>query len=385
MNLRTLRSYCFSTLLVGSTFLACGGDTDSSTGASSMTVTELGDGLVTAFCDTITECGPVMAMYNPTFDCVADLGPSITSGMVAELEYAIANGTATYDGTKAAACIEDIAAMGCNLFASRLDEACGDVINGTVALGDACDANVECVTGLHCDTSASCPGTCAARGAAGTACEEDDACVDGLGCDDESGQCAAPAAVGDTCGDGIANCGLQLMCQGADDDAEPPVAGECAEPSTVLVGADGDDCHFAGDLCADGLVCILALDSDGAPVIGDNNFTLTCGEQTNIGRVCTLAIPEMCPAGQYCGGVDFGSQDYEGVCIDLPGAGSSCTERGQCASGLECLGAEQDPDDMSDGSCLAQNANGGSCTDDDACLSEHCVDGKCEPTACIKL
>ena len=171
------------------------------------------------------------------------------------------------------------------------------------------------------------------------------------------------------------------MCQGADDDAEQPIPGQCAEPSTVLIGADGDDCHFSGDLCAEGLVCILALDSEGKLVFVDDDISLVCGEQTNAGGVCTLAIPEMCPAGQHCGGVDFETQDYQGACIDLPGAGSSCTERGQCAAGLECVGA----DDTSDGTCLVANANGGSCTDDDACQSEHCVEGKCEPTACIKL
>lgn len=349
------------------------GDSDGAA-ASGPTLEEVGDMLADTYCDLFVGCLPadaVEAYFGPG-GCLARFQASIDDGDLPEIERAVDEGRATYHPDQVDACFQTVRAFDClDIEGVRVFQqgVCAGVFVGTVSVGGACLVDVECIGNRFCDRSVGCPGTCTELLAEGSNCEDDDQCSEGLTCDGQSSTCEMHVREGRSCGGGVApDCALGLTCAGDDEAMSRP--GTCAPHAQVLVGALGASCNpDTGQLCAEGLSCMLGqATASGA--------TFSCVEAVASGAACSVGIPDPCPLGEYCAGLDLQASDFDGTCTALPAASEPCVESfaGSCAPGLLCAG---------DQICYALGRIGDDCYDDDGCASENCDGGSCAaPEVC---
>ncbi len=91
------------------------------------------------------------------------------------------------------------------------------------------------------------------------------------------------------------------------------------------------------------------------------------------GGGCTLAVPDMCPSGEYC---QLGAPSQ---CTALPKNGEPC------AGGLILKPNCQAYNRCVNGTCRAMGINGNTCVDDKECYSGFCdsaAGGFCAPPHC---
>src|SRR5207247_10535588 len=97
---------------------------------------------------------------------------------------------------------------------------------------------------------------------------------------------------------------------------------------------------------------------------------------------CKVAVPGMCPAGQYC--QQTVALMTDGTCTALPGVGSPC--RAPPFPGVlvdPCLGDAACITDGSASTCRELQVNGAACSVDAECWSGRCTSGTCaEPEVC---
>jgi len=345
---------------------ACGDDG----GGSGRTVPETIDGVPAAYadiaCDNLSRCSAqaIIDLFVGA-DCEAQLAAEIEDSQLTAWKAAIAAGTLVYDRSKLGACLDALVAQGCELFTSRMPDACEEALAGQVAADGDCNVSVECAGPTYCRVEDACPGSCAARTGAGTPCDHDEACQDGLSC--QRGSCAAVAGDGEPCeGDGAGECRLGLLCVGEDDDTGTP--GTCKQFEAIFTEALGEECDVdTGALCQEGLSC--AVES-----IGIGGATLRCVEPSASGAPCSFGIPSPCPDGEYCD-ANISSSGADGDCVPLPGMGEPCADQPfglSCEEGLTCI----------DGTCGQQRRLGAPCADDRECVSNRCAGGACEAPLC---
>ena len=234
-------------------------------------------------------------------------------------------------------------------------EACKQALGGLLAEGEACAHSLECEAGLYCSADA-CPGTCSAPLENGDACGETDVCAPGLTCFD--GVCTPLGAEGDECGaDALPGCVTGFVCLNEDRDMMTP--GTCFSATDVFVASEGQSCNLGRTptLCREGLSCPLVL---GA----------TCQEPVESGAACELAVPDMCPEGEYC---SFGNPS----CLPLPGNGEACAPgislKPRCKAYLRCVNEV----------CRRLGDNGDACGAGAECYSGVCGDdGECVASMC---
>ena len=348
-------------LLAAAVAVGCGDD-DS---AGAPAIEDIPDMLAGVFCDTLSACRPFFDMQFGD-GCVERTSADLENGDFVYVAQAIEAGTIVYNAGRVNACLGAISAVGCDLFGgSRIPEVCLEAFDGQVAVGGDCSIDAECTGTAFCVAN-TCPGTCTEpRGEAG-ACLEDDHCNDGLLCDGQS--CAVPRQQGDSCGDTLASCGGGLLCTGGDDDSGTP--GTCEPFEEVFALAEGESCDFiAGEFCATGLACVIEADLDLGVLIQ------SCEPPVASGAACRLALPNHCPDGEYCDGLDTDNGVFEGTCKALPGDGIACAAGSitGCAEGRSCV----------NGTCRTVRENGGACSDDEECYSENCDSGVCAaPVVC---
>lgn len=337
---------------------------DDGGGGGSVTLDEYGAGTAAATCEIFEECyGTDLLETFAGADCVGRFSRIYDEAVVPQLEAAIAAGTITYDGGRAAACLDALESAGCGIVDRMPPPPCDEALVGTVAPGGACALNEECSGDSYCRIEAACPGTCQARVSSGAPCSADDACQAGLRCFD--GACQAAAGEGAACGgpSGI-ECAGGLVCIGAQDAGAgtPGRTGNCQPVTTVQIGAVGDLCDFQGGmLCQPGLSCALTGVSGGTTPVFE------CVAAASSGGTCNLGFPDPCPFDHTCEGVMPGMGDFEGTCTPLPGAGEPCRS-GRCADGTRCA---------SDDTCRTVQGLGGACTEDADCFSGYCDAGAC--------
>jgi hypothetical protein len=95
-----------------------------------------------------------------------------------------------------------------------------------------------------------------------------------------------------------------------------------------------------------------------------------CQSAAASGGTCALAIPDMCPPGEYCGAKN---------CTPLPQNGEPCATgiifKPTCKAYNRCV----------NGTCRAMGANGNTCVDHKECYSGFCdsaAGGFCAPPRC---
>ncbi|HEY4176946.1 MAG TPA: Dickkopf N-terminal cysteine-rich domain-containing protein [Kofleriaceae bacterium] len=240
-----------------------------------------------------------------------------------------------FDGGKAQECIDALATTSCDVTTKEFREqpaACQAILTGTVADGQPCEIEAECISGTCdqplCARESCCEGTCAATlvdAPAGAACMFDANCADALFCDKTDHTChALVAAAGDCAGDN--ECKYGTACIGATDLQK----GKCR-----ALPAIGEACPYM--LCADA----------GA----------TC---TNGTCVAFALAPAACPMGTECSPF---SRCVNGACVELPVLGEACEDR--CQNGSWCNA----------GTCVGPRADGDACDNDDECPERFCAEG----------
>ncbi|GMV13270.1 MAG: hypothetical protein AMXMBFR56_14940 [Polyangiaceae bacterium] len=361
-----MRKASLSALLVlpGFLFAACGGSSDDGGGgAKTVSIDELPAEVAKAQCALYQKCfGDLFQFFTNGEDCLKISEERVKNAEIGQLAAAVASGKVKYDGAMAAKCLEDIAARSCAELANRLSDNCDAAAEGSAAVGEDCSYDLDCKGTAFCKLDGACPGKCTERLAAGGACKQDDDCQDGLVCGDATQACVKPGAVGEPCGGGVQpECGPTLFCVGDDDAAKQ--AGTCKALTEVFAGKAGDTCAFQdGTLCATDLSCV----HDAPPPASGK-----CAARVGSGAACKrLAVPSMCPIGEYCDGAAL-----DGTCKALPGPGQPCVkvlDSDHCAPYSRCDG----------GTCVALQKNGGPCGGSQVCYSESCVSGTCKVNAC---
>jgi len=308
-----------------------------------------------SFCALYERCGNPVALRS-LFDgrpCEDAFGALAEDTVFARAEEAVARGTVIYRPEQFEACLAELDAGGCDPSAGG---GCTEAFEGTVADGGDCVWSEECVSNRCVSAEGVCPGRCAPFTPEGGACVAFDECGAGLAC--VAGTCTRIllSAEGEPCdpSTGRSCAGIDLECQGVTPDA----AGTCVNWRTAFAGALGSPCAPAdGDYCDPGLSCAFDMAAGG----------FTCQASVAAGAACTVAVPELCPAGQYCA-----AEGVSGTCAALPAAGAACTRTGLCAAGLRCTGSL----------CAAPARIGDACTADAQCLSNACDGGVCAIPEC---
>lgn len=319
--------------------------------------------LAGAVCDLYAACNPLVGtVYGTGAECEAQLVARFEDGEIHALEHAVEDGTIVYHGDLVGDCVDALGAAGCDI--GDPFDSCESIFEGTVADGGACEHNEECGAGSWCAITTACPGVCQARVASGGACTTGNACQAGLSCN--SGTCGAPATAGAACNGttGVSCQGLAYACVGDDG----TTAGVCTAYDSLFVGIVGEPCDPTNeDFCDPALSCAFDGITGGMP-------TFRCVARVT-GGACTIAIPDQCPDGQFCAGVDFTMGVTEGTCMPLPVAGEDCTPAvpfPRCASGNVCINTGAGP-----GTCELLGRIGATCTADQACASGYCMGGTC--------
>jgi hypothetical protein len=325
-------------------------------------------------------------------DCVANgrcnFGESFTR--------TIAAGRLVFDGARAGDCHATFMANPCAVypFPPSLFFTCQGAFIPNAHEGEPCMAYPECVAGLYCHFTATCPGHCKVLEPAGAHCGGPSDCAGGLTCDLPSQTCVPLSKRGGPCADS-SSCTPPLVCHptrktcvdagavgAACSDALPPcqsnswcdatgtTPGQCRHWSKA-----GESCHLF--TCEPGLHCF-----------GENVDRLgTCGERREEGRPCVEGIE--CRDGLNCS---------QGTCR-LLSPGESCEEFAICAFGNVCpaFGRTCVPPLCDGAACLAtgQSCTVGTCRDGrctrwarlgEPCTSrEDCASLLCEGGVCLDI
>jgi len=321
-----------------------------------------------------------------------------------DLEAELAAGWIEYDPEAAARCHERFLADPCGFgsffFVPTIHvilSICGDVVTGQQGVDEACAWPLDCVDGLYCARTDSCPGacqpfvgeggwctsdgdltcdpslvcrsgTCQQRFSAGDPCDtssSSDCFNDGFWCDTDMGICREPVGEGETCETFGARCQTGLRCIGL-----PFDPGTCAPPSN-----DGGPCYDQLD-CMDGLTCLGSMPG----MLG------SCSPRLGIGESCT--------SGSDC---EIELRCLDGSCAARADLGEACSTgfgAEPCADGFVCDGSvcayARFPGDACDdgmsvcasslcrsGTCVTRARLGESCAGDEECASRTCGGGVC--------
>ncbi len=340
----------------------CGSSDDSSLGGGSgVPIADTPKLIATAACDAFDQCwGGESSLVFGGEDCNARIETSFGEA-VDQLIAAKKAGTAFYDEQKMQACIDAIAAAGCDIDSALESETCRVAVDGLIEPGGDCSANLECKGDAFCKANAACPGTCTAAGGAGDTCERDFECGAGLYCSDSNKQCTKPAATGDACkGPTEPDCAGGLFCLGADDSGK---SGICRSIADTFKAKVGEVCDPTGPFCEPSASCGITGNPGVAP-------SFQCIAKVGAGQTCQLAFPDSCPTDQYCNVVP---DTFAGTCTPLPAAGDPCVQSPLDSSSMLCA-----PYTRCDaGTCRALQKLGGSCHENATCYSESCLAGAC--------
>ena len=272
---------------------------------------------VRTYCELSVRCGGYPDQ--PTCESYMLYNKRYAQAML-DMDYSVSSGRTIFHPENVTSCLDPIPSMSCSRTAAgQLDisDQCKPVFQGTIASGDTCVTNSECVSG-SC-SAAPCPtdGTCCQNTCTGSAPAQplgsscDGTCVAGAYCDQTSvpGTCRARLAVGQAC-------------------------------------TSVDDCMA-------GLVCV--------PYTG----LRTCTAFVPNGQACSLS-------GAMCDDPQSHCDPVSGTCIPLGKPGDPCSGSSQCLTYASCVagvcrtrpqeGEACDPDAGNDARCLIGSCVQGSCS-----------------------
>jgi hypothetical protein len=337
--------------------LACSSESDTENNVS---IEDAPRVLSRAACAALESCfGSSYTLFLGGEDCETSVRDQFEEALDSAAS-AIEAGKLQYSERRLQACADSVRRAGCDFELAFESPTCLGALDGTVELGGDCSSTQECRGAAFCKSAGTCPGTCMARSGLASVCEDSSECERGLDCTRER-RCRPPAALGAACGgDGEPDNCKGGLCIGAD--AEADVSGECQRASEVFSATAGEPCLLNGTLCADGLVCTITA-GGAAP-------ETACAARVASGAACRVAIPDQCPAEEYCA---VAAGQLEGTCIQRPRVSEACAPGPFADSDPVCAPFTR----CENGTCRARQRLGGSCQSDDVCLSETCLRGKC--------
>lgn len=315
-------------------------------------------------------CGPSVddfckqaqdAMAQKEFDC---LGGSKTVWtkfatqviVCDDFKKAVAAKRATYDASKADACISAMKASTCAQLQGAQPDACKTAFAGTVAVGGACyGSGLDCAAGSYCAfTNGACPGQCKAYLKVGDDCALGaGTCEPGSSCAYTTKKCVAEnAAEGQACDDSKGP-----LCQG---NLRCLTTGS-GSAGTCTAGATSGACHYASE-CAAKYACIG----------GSTTTAGACAAQKKLAEACTPGKNE-CETGLHCDGTSK-------TCVEPPALGGSC-DPGTSGEYVTCLDGYCDTATLK---CTAFKAPGAACTEftNECGLMTYCDSSKKCPAVC---
>jgi hypothetical protein len=339
-------------------------DADSRDEAPSGEVTpieQLPEAYAEAVCEAYSAClGPLFEIYLGAEDCLTLTQRRLEDGLP-RFESAIAAGRIQYHGELLEACVAELSGFSCEELLKRDTASCEQVLEGKLAGGAYCAIDEECQGTRYCQFDTSCPGTCADLEREGGRCKGDSNCASGLICSKGSGRCVTPAGPGEPCQAGEPECMPGFLCAGADEDASR--SGNCRSYDEVFALAEGESCDpVTGKLCGAGQVCRIDAVTPAVDA--------TCSSPVAAGAACQLSFPDPCPQQQFC---EIQPNMLQGTCKPRPGAGQACGGTPFEAQGSVCAGYTRCDGQI----CRALASLSDACANDDACYSQHCVDGEC--------
>jgi len=343
--------------------LICGSACGDDDGDGGITSAELCDGFVDIF-DKTFNCLPEIVDFLGGAPTTAELTAICDATLVEFVE----DGTVLLPSrADLEACLAAVDAATCDTFNLNNVPECDNLLIGTIALGEDCESNDQCIGDAYCDENSggSC-GVCAATKADNASCENDDECLNqrcSIPDSATTGTCRGFGFVGDNC---IENddCSGRLSCNS--------VSFQCVAEQTWSLGDTcatfEDDCGFpfSDFYCNEGTMQCVAYLAVGATCTAgaglcslfeyeycDEQGTGRCIASTsrNLGQSCGIEMGEKCADGLICS-VPFGGG---GECVD-PMPGSACDSTNS--------------DDFSCGIFLE-------CQDDDTCQYDGAYTGMC--------
>jgi hypothetical protein len=316
---------------------ACPADEDGD-GSNYVAVADMPAAYKEAYCTYLARCG----VFPDQATCVSAalaVVPTIDPNIAA----AVATGRVIYNGSNVKACFDAVANDTCD----STDEngrahvpECGVYFQGTVAGGDMCMIDQECIS-QNCSggaTGSACVfGTCIGDTPpvnvsipVGMPCGSSNGCVDGAYCDTLTSVCTTLKANGEACTGG-AECGYGLACGG-------PTGMRTCQALPAL----GQACRLDLPCRDEGQYC--------------NTTTMTCAQVGVPGALCTSSM--QCSPYYRC-------DTTAGACAKVPSIGQPCTAGTRCfEAGSFC--------DSSTLVCVAARTDGETCMSDLQCESETC-------------
>jgi hypothetical protein len=216
-------------------------------------------------------------------------------------------------------------------------EACLAELRAASGKPDFCSDGLDGTTG-SCDKAF--PDQSSGSKKPGETCDMDDECAPSA---EGDVRCQRASVVGGTV---VRKCQVHVIGKEGDQPCVGTVDG-----SVTSYSSSGDDVPPKGYLCrvADGLYC----------------------DWTSHACVKFKAIGESCSGSSDCG---RGGSCDGGKCVARKELGAACTggfaSQGECVEGAYCSATSM--------TCAAQLGDGMACTDQEACKSQDCVNGKCK-------
>lgn len=347
MTRRTLAWACLAAI----TMWGCGG--------SDGGLDSAGDRILGSQCDQLFRCagdswydGYDRAVLTSASVCRS---AETADDLVREVQPYIDAGTVLFDAGALRQCANEVGRTCSETGPQR--RACNSVFTGTLQTGQACESDIECVSG-DCEGNFLTCGACAERGAIGSPCATDFQCRSTLAapayCEATSATCVAgvspdevttDATAGQACGRRGQSCAAGLYCND----------GTCSAWRQV-----GEACNTDDDACEPGSVCAeSASDPDRdecVPVVrvGPGEPCTDIDDEDPVGELIVCDISE----GLTC---------RSGVCALRNGEEDAfCDYTAECADGLQCLSGYCSGDPRPDGAacrtsiqCASGSCNGG--------------------------
>jgi hypothetical protein len=322
-----------------------------------------------ARCEGLSDGGGLMSAFARSSPdaCMAWLAERLQVEKLRDLEA----GLIGYDPVAAAACLDRVAADCGADFA--IEPVCAQVFPGRLELGQGCEESDTCQPGLHCRVEprqAYCGGACVRSPSLGEPCKDAGwVCSQSDGpayCEQDGDLCKPrpePVQVrpGELCGRGaiagqpesLGLCGDGYVC------LRPPSA---STSTCQPVLRPGDACGAEG-ACPIGTLC-------RAP----SGTILTCQPVTVVEEPGS-ACDEGRSGTTFCNPfMRLGCNVRALTCERRDGLeGTPCSGLIGCKAGLVCSGV---------GLCIAPQADGARCGQDEECASGACLDGVCGVPAC---
>jgi hypothetical protein len=274
-------------------------------------------------------------------------------GLCRRFEASITEKRMSFDGTRAAACLEEAkAASTCNGTAEGAIAPHCELLHPLVTTGGTCNdlspdaLGDECTGDDYCQPAESnaCSGTCAGRAPIGAACDpsqSDVRCAVDATCDRTTKKCVAlpgDVELDGACGSSVGNCKTGLFCD------RPNLAanGACHVPQTSGPCNVRQACALPA-ICAgpvDAMSCVLPKQLGEACTPGFRECNIlahcdtdhVCSDKLGaVGETCGLIDGEGfgCQDGAYCAGFAL---NVPGTCQATKQAGAACdgSSAGEC-------------------------------------------------------